>query len=77
MLVFSEAPQAFARAFCIYFSSKTMKHPLKVAFFKIGPKLLRTSAIRGDFITWNLAKIVISMCISKILTFNNFPDKFA
>ena len=59
MVVFNESPHAFARAFSIYLSSKTMKHPLKVAALKIGPKLLRKSRIRGDFITWNFAKIVI------------------
>ena len=59
MVVFNESPYMFARVFSMYFSSKTMKHPLKVAALKIGPKLLRTSGIRGDSITWKFAKIVI------------------
>ena len=59
MVVFNESSHMFARAFSLYFSSKTMKHPLKMAALKIGPKLLKTSGIRGDAITWNFTKIVI------------------
>ena len=59
IVVFNESPHAFARTFSIYFSSITMKHPLKVAALKTRPKFLTTNGIGGDSITWNFAKIVI------------------
>ena len=35
MVMFNESPHAFARAFSIYFSSKTMKHPWKWLLWKL------------------------------------------